>query len=96
MIFALMKRILLYSAIGCSLLVMACMAEILYGSGMTHPIWDRNYNWTPIVILILAASMTAATLRTLIPQIKAPVKNPIRIKVSHDFGREYPIAIRGV
>lgn len=47
LIFALLSSLVL-----CSLIVW----EIFFGKSADHPIWNRNYNWFPIVSVVTAVS----------------------------------------
>lgn len=91
------KRALLYGAVGLCLLVIACIGEIMYGTGMSHPIWNREYDWSPIIYGILTTTSVMAGARTLLESYWRPRRRKsIRIKVATDLSREYSIAIRGV
>ena len=40
------------------------MWEIFFGTGFSHPIWDRNFNWLPLGAQLLSASLAGAALLT--------------------------------
>lgn len=42
----------------------SCMWEIFYGTGFSHPIWDKNFNWLPLGVQLLGASLAGAALFT--------------------------------
>lgn len=106
MIYSVILRTLLYAGVGGCMLIGACVAEILYGNGMSHPVWNRDYDWMPIITLITILSFVTALARTFTstshPSTPAstatPVtlKSPAKIAVSADLGQEHAVAIRGV
>jgi hypothetical protein len=56
------SRALFLTFIGITIVLFLCVNEILYGSGLTHPIWDSTYNWFPLFRDILYISFVGALL----------------------------------
>lgn len=37
-----------FIGVGVTIMFALCMLEIFYGNGLTHPMWDQNYDWMPL------------------------------------------------
>lgn len=41
---------------GLTIVSVSCMFEVLYGTGHTHPIWNKEFNWLPLIGQIIAVA----------------------------------------
>jgi hypothetical protein len=75
------SRTIFLAFMGITIVVFLCVNEILNGTGLTHPIWDKTYNWLPLFRDILYISFVGALL-------SEGARN------SSDYGRTKKIAIK--
>lgn len=89
-------RIILYSMVGLALLLLSIFHEIINGTGMTHPVWNREYDWMPTITFIMLGAATLALLRSLLESLHLSRRLPARIAVVADlgWGKEHQIAVR--
>jgi CHASE1-domain containing sensor protein len=43
--------------------------DIMFGSAITHPIWQSNYNWMPLVEDIFIVSVSGGAMLGIMPQL---------------------------
>lgn len=46
-----------YFLLGMWVIVASCLYNFFYQSGLTHPMWNADYNWFPILAEILSVSL---------------------------------------
>lgn len=42
----------------------SCVYELFFGTGLSHPIWNEQFNWFPIIVQMAVLSMVAGALHT--------------------------------
>ncbi len=47
---------------GFLIIAVLCVNELLNGTGLSHPIWDKTYSWLPLLKDILYISFVGALL----------------------------------
>lgn len=56
------KRTLLFTFVGITIITLLCMNELYNGTGLTHPIWDRTFNWIVLFRDIVSISFVGSLL----------------------------------
>jgi hypothetical protein len=60
MILTCFKRTFQFFLCGIGVIVISCVNEFFFGTGLTHPMWDPHYNWLPILAKLLIVSLFGA------------------------------------
>lgn len=88
-------RAVLYGSIGMALLFLAIAMEVAHGAGTSHPVWNREYDWSPTVMSIVSATSTLAIIRTGLESVRLRRKiKKIRVNADTSWGKEHPVVVR--
>ena len=56
------SRTLFLSFVGILIIMMLCINELFTGTDLSHPMWDKSYNWFALLKDILLVSFTGGLL----------------------------------
>lgn len=57
-------RTLFLAFVGISIITFLCINELYNGTGLTHPIWDRSFNWAMLLRDVVFISFVGGLLST--------------------------------
>ena len=82
-------RTLFLIFVGISIITLLCMIELYNGTGLTHPIWDKTYNWILLIRDIVLVSFAGSVLSNAAGVNKFEYKQRMKktIKGGYQYGR---------
>lgn len=100
MVVKLLQRSVLYSAVGIAVLLAALAVEVAGGTGTSHPLWNRDYDWMPTIYLIVIFASALAIARTVVGStlLRRRMRGrgvSIPVIADLNWGKEYRILVRG-